>query len=321
MRQNLAKSTAVVTCWIRDETMNHGYKPSDSLHSLDQIADEFVARIRSGQHPSIQEYQAAFPEFSDEIQELFPTLVALEKHDPVRVANDSSHTTTIDAPSQLGDYSIIREIGRGGMGIVYEAEHKTMRRRVALKVLPSNIKKPEYVQRFIREARAAGQLHHTNIVQVFDVGESAGVHYYAMQFIHGQNLDLVIEELQRLELESGTSDPNSLKTGGMQNLSIASRLFSGDSDATLPLPVSDTQDDGLTMRRTNSTDAGNPQADPENSDSNCVTAPSRSVSGITQWSQIGKSGDSYYRRVARVGIQIADCAAICPQSWGLASGH
>ena len=79
-----------------------------------------------------------------------------------------------DVPAdQLGDYRILREIGRGGMGIVYEADHVKMRRRVALKVLPKSFaKNPNYVERFQQEARCAGQLHHTNIVPVFEVGGS-----------------------------------------------------------------------------------------------------------------------------------------------------
>jgi hypothetical protein len=88
-----------------------------------------------------------------------------------------------DPDPNLGDYRIVREIGRGGMGVVHEAEQESLGRRVALKVLPPEaLKHPMHVQRFQREARAAARLHHTNIVPVFGVGEENGTHYYAMQY-------------------------------------------------------------------------------------------------------------------------------------------
>ena len=102
-------------------------------------------------------------------------------------------------PERLGDYRILREIGRGGMGVVYEAEQGSLGRRVALKVLSAtSLLDPKQVARFEREARAAGRLHHTNIVPVFGVGEHDGTPYYVMQFIAGLGLDAVIAELRRL---------------------------------------------------------------------------------------------------------------------------
>src|SRR5262249_22234856 len=94
---------------------------------------------------------------------------------------------------------ILREIGRGGMGVVYEAEQESLGRRVALKVLSSAaLIDPKQVRRFEREARAAARLHHTNIVPVFGVGQQDGHHYYVMQFITGLGLDLVLDDLRRL---------------------------------------------------------------------------------------------------------------------------
>ena len=98
---------------------------------------------------------------------------------------------------QIGDYRIVREIGRGGMGIVYEAHQKSLNRRVALKILPfAAVLDQRQIARFRNEAQAAAQLHHPHIVPVFAVGQEQGVYYYAMQYIDGQSLEQAIAELR-----------------------------------------------------------------------------------------------------------------------------
>ena len=98
--------------------------------------------------------------------------------------------------AQLGDYRILREVGRGGMGVVYEAEQVSLGRRVALKVLPfAAAIDPKQRQRFQIEAQAAAQLHHPHIVPIFGVGCDQGIHYYAMQFVDGRSLAAIIHEL------------------------------------------------------------------------------------------------------------------------------
>jgi hypothetical protein len=110
-------------------------------------------------------------------------------------------------PERLGDYRILHEVGRGGMGVVYEAVQESLGRHVALKILPFHrLMDPTHLERFRREARAAAQLHHTNIVPVFGVGEAEGIHYYAMQFIHGQGLDAVLEEVRLLRLRKNRAE-------------------------------------------------------------------------------------------------------------------
>ncbi len=94
-----------------------------------------------------------------------------------------------ELPEQLDDIRIIREVGRGGMGIVYEAYQGSLNRHVALKLLPER----GDVARFKREAKAAGRLHHTNIVPVFGVGEYRGRHFYLMQYIDGRGLDVLLK--------------------------------------------------------------------------------------------------------------------------------
>src|SRR5262249_36083233 len=100
-------------------------------------------------------------------------------------------------------------------GIVYEAEQESLGRRVALKVLAAQVARtPQQVQRFLREARAAAQLHHTNIVPVFGIGEFSGLHYYAMQFINGLGLDKVLDEVRRLKRDQGADDSENRSTSG-----------------------------------------------------------------------------------------------------------
>lgn len=103
---------------------------------------------------------------------------------------------TASHAESLGDFRIIREIGRGGMGIVYEAEQESLGRRVALKVISDpSLASPNVLRRFQREAQAAARLHHTNIVPVFGVGQQDGKHYYVMQYIEGRGLDKVLSNL------------------------------------------------------------------------------------------------------------------------------
>jgi serine/threonine protein kinase/Flp pilus assembly protein TadD len=180
--------------------------------TVEALAEEFLERQRRGERPEIAEYTARYPEHADHIRACFPALVLVE-----RLKADRDGATGWDggvsrraAPERLGEYRIVREVGRGGMGVVYEAEQESLGRRVALKVLDApGLKDPRRLLRFRREARAAARLHHTNIVPVFGVGESDGIHYYVMQFIPGLGLDAVMKEVRRLrgmrtELEEGT---------------------------------------------------------------------------------------------------------------------
>jgi serine/threonine protein kinase/Tfp pilus assembly protein PilF len=114
-------------------------------------------------------------------------------------ARETREDGLADEPgAPLGDFWLVREVGRGGMGVVYEAEQVSLQRRVALKVLPlAATLDSRQRQRFLNEAQAAAHLHHAHIVPVFAVGCERGVHYYAMQFIEGHNLAVVIDQLRR----------------------------------------------------------------------------------------------------------------------------
>lgn len=169
---------------------------------IDPIAEDFVARLRQGEYPAISEYAARHPGLADEIRELFPALVLIERARPDEYGHGSvaEQISSLEKlPEKLDDFRILREIGRGGMGVVYEAIQESLGRHVALKVLPRQILSNDaQAQRFQREARAAARLNHPNIVPVFGVGETDGIHYYAMQFIRGLGLDQVTAEIKRL---------------------------------------------------------------------------------------------------------------------------
>ncbi len=174
---------------------------SEQYDLLDRLAEEFAARFRRGERPTLKDYTDNYPDLAQEIRDLFPALVKVEQVDDARQGEDESAglRAANPPPTLVGDYRILREIGRGGMGVVYEAEQISLGRRVALKVLTRSVSGDRMVQeRFRREARAAARLHHTNIVPVFEVGQDGDVRFYAMQFIQGQGLDLVVHELRRL---------------------------------------------------------------------------------------------------------------------------
>ena len=178
---------------------------SPRRETVEQLAEEFVERYRRGERPPLSEYTDRYPDHAEQIRDLFPALVMMEQIAP---SSESEALAGLERflqrrpgehPEQIGDYRILREIGRGGMGVVYEAEQISLGRRVALKVLPRQVSSDRMVQeRFRREARAAARLHHTNIVPVYEVGQDGDVRFYAMQFIQGQGLDAVITELRRL---------------------------------------------------------------------------------------------------------------------------
>src|SRR5262245_8216359 len=139
-----------------------------------RIADEFVAEFRLGRRPSVDDYARRYPEFADDIKDILPTLVLMERAKSVGGSIDGESICAQDSlpllGKELGDYRSIREVGRGGMGIVYEAEQVSLGRRVALKVLARQAAlDSKQRRRFDREAKAAARLHHTNIVPVFSV--------------------------------------------------------------------------------------------------------------------------------------------------------
>jgi WD40 repeat protein/tRNA A-37 threonylcarbamoyl transferase component Bud32 len=285
---------------------------------LNELAHDFAERFRRGERPSLTEYAVKYPALAADIRELFPAMALIEQFGSVAgpIAGPSARTATPDgsAPRQLGEYRILREVARGGMGIVYEAVQESLGRHVALKVLPfQSLANATHCERFRREARAAANLHHTNIVPVFGVGEHDGIHYFAMQFIQGQALDSVLHEVSRLRrarasevggMAEATRPPARVGRGEDLSVSLAGGLLTGrfsgkapeDHDCITDKPVTADQRSG-----------------------NSKTDPGLGPSGSTSEVLAGKSGfgtrsdAQYFRSVARVGIQVADALSYAHQ--------
>jgi serine/threonine protein kinase/WD40 repeat protein len=263
--------------------------PSSSAdrNPVERLAEEFAERFRNGERPSLTEYTERYPDLADDIRELFPALVVMErlKPAPADATSPPGPTAPGGAPLRsLGDYRILRKIGWGGMGVVYEAEQESLGRHVALKVLPAQaVVNPTYLERFCREARAAARLHHTNIVPVFGVGEVDGVHYYAMQYIAGEALDRVLRDLRRLRRHDAGDTTEARPSTGSACAGLAASLASGRFAA----PPAAAAPPDLT------------------SDGPSGSARAEGSSGALSAEPSG----GYYRSVARVGVQVADALA------------
>jgi tetratricopeptide (TPR) repeat protein/tRNA A-37 threonylcarbamoyl transferase component Bud32 len=193
--------------------------PQTTANLVDELAEEFAHRWRAGERPSVAEYVERYPQVAAEILAVLPAVVMMEQLKPRREDAESPAAPASwpdRPPERIGEYTIVCEIGRGGMGVVYEANHEALGRRVAIKVLPESLLANEKVRsRFQREAQAAARLHHTSIVPVFGVGESNGQCYYVMQLIEGRGLDRVIKEEAGKE-RSTTLQPSEVARIGFQ---------------------------------------------------------------------------------------------------------
>ncbi len=167
---------------------------------LEVLAAEFMERQRRGESPSVAEYVAQHPDLAADIKELFPTIAVMERLKAHKQQGSGARVSLGGVRlDRLGDFRILGEIGRGGMGIVYEAFQESLGRHVAVKVLPrQTLLTPQQLRRFQREAQTAARLHHTNIVPVFGMGEHDGFHYIVMQLIQGAGLDAVLARLQQV---------------------------------------------------------------------------------------------------------------------------
>ena len=186
---------------------------------VELAASEFLDRLRGGGHPSVEEFAQRHPEHADEIREVLPLVASME----LWKANREAPTAGKSLPptmglQRLGDYRMIREIGRGGMGVVYEAVHEPTGRRVAIKFLPSRFPGANHWrEQFLAEARMTARLRHPNIVSVHEFGEQEGWCYYVMRLVEGLSLDRIIRLLRE-------------PTGAVNGADILSLFATGSAD-------------------------------------------------------------------------------------------
>jgi serine/threonine protein kinase len=265
-----------------------------------RAVEEYRALLRGASKPDREAFLACYPAIATALAECLDGLEFLHQADGQLNQPVQDHPVPAMAASGeiapgslLGDYRIVRQIGRGGMGLVYEAEQISLGRRVALKVLPVEAARDaKLLARFRRESQAAAKLHHSNIVPVFEVGQEAEVVFYAMQYVQGQPLDAVIEDLQRLRAVSGSSageDAAPAPSG------VARSLLTGVFDL---------------VRSEDGTAGAEPQTGtpPPRVDSTAGTPAPPALSEQSGLS-IETNHRLYGRNVARLGLQVAQALA------------
>jgi serine/threonine protein kinase len=230
--------------------------------------------LDAGRAPDRQELLARYPQYAAELARFLDDQEQVDHcAAPLReLALGGSHPDSEPAggaPERLGDFRIVREVGRGGMGVVYEAEQVSLGRRVALKVLPlAGMLDPRHLQRFRNEAQAAACLHHTNIVPVYFVGEERGVHFYAMQFIDGRPLSELIRQQHQAEQNQRTGRSQPREVPASDDRTTA---YWGPGSAERP-----------------------------------ASATVRAAGDETPLTSEGRRGREYFRQVAELGVQAAE---------------
>lgn len=264
--------------------------------ALADLAEEITRRLQTGEVFDLDDYQARYPEWGAQIRRLIPVLREMaDLAQSVAGSLGAGRSRELGDGANggeriVGDFRILREVGRGGMGIVYEAEQLSLGRRVALKVLPlAAAMDPRALQRFQLEAQATAWLQHPQVVPVYAVGSLGDVPYYAMQFIEGASLAELVGELRRLEGMGRDDPPSTSRSTGVS--SLARSLLSGRFS---PLHQ---EGEGNRM------DGGPP---PEVPAGEPATAPAAPARGAKPAGEVSPRGREYARTVAHLGIQAAE---------------
>jgi serine/threonine protein kinase len=267
-------------------------RPCQCERRLHEAVAACLEAVEAGRASTLGQVLARYPEFAAELAEFFSGREQLERlATPLREAGGADPAGD-RVPARLGEYRLVREVGRGGMGIVYEAVQESLGRHVALKVLPGHaLLAAEHLERFRREARAAARLHHSNIVPVFGVGCDRGVHFYAMQFIHGQSLDHVLGALRQARGQAAAARPAPGQPGAAPDLSAT--LTEGLRTGQFP--------GGVAGAEGAATPVPSSPAEPTG----------RAEAGVdTRRSGLAGSREGeYFRSVARIGVQVAEALA------------
>ncbi|TWU51878.1 WD40 repeat domain-containing serine/threonine-protein kinase [Rubripirellula reticaptiva] len=275
---------------------------ADSDVLIGQIAEEFLAAGRTGDPPSLNDFVGshpaviANPAIEKSLRRMLETIRLLHGLGG-ESSMDEKHVESTSSPDagwpEIEDYQLLRVAGRGGMGVVYEAIQVPLSRKVALKVLPAHTTgNPSAVARFQQEARAAAQLHHTNIVPVFEVGDDGKHCYYAMQFIEGHSLDAVIRQLRKIRDIDSSKSRHGLPEEVSEGLAINTNAMVNDNHLSLDAQLETTC--YTTLLET-------PQTRPV-LDGDDTVPIARGSSTLT----VSGHSKPFFRNVARIGHQIAD---------------
>lgn len=275
----------------REDTCLTGAGGLDPL--LMELAEEITCRLQAGERVDIEEYAGRHPEWADSLRRLEPVLRGMAEMGRsfagVREAGEGGRLLdrTSGEGRVLGDFRVLREVGRGGMAVVYEAEQISLGRRVALKVLPlAAAMDPRALQRFQLEAQAAALLHHPRIVQVHAVGALGDVPYYAMQFIEGASLAELVAALRKLAGLGGDGYVKKHRAEGVS--SLARELLSGRLGAL------DLEEEA--NRRDSRHDGTASELDP-GIEPRVLTRPAADASSL---------GRDFPRMIAHLGVQAAE---------------
>jgi len=279
-----------------------------SVESLmPQVADEFIERLNRGGQPDIEDYARRYPQIATFIRQMFPALQLMRLPAPEALATSDDSSEPANGTQCLGDFRILRQIGRGGMGIVYEAEQVSLGRRVALKVLPfAGALDARQLQRFKNEAQAAAHLQHQNIVPVYFVGCERSVHFFAMQFVDGQTLAQVIAELRRQQ--GKVASRVALAPGVASEDQPASRVASApeakieDGGSKIQNGVSDPTPTGTYTPESDGSNGLKEEVKQPTIDDRC----SDTIPAKPQSSTLNPRFSSFFRTVAQLGIQAAE---------------
>ena len=234
-------------------------------------------RMDSRERPQLGDYVASYPEFAELLRDVFPA------HDvgPCGETDQSGRHHLVSERKnmlrQVGNYLIIRELGRGGMGIVYKAIQAPLGRHVALKVMAPRRSNDSEVIRFRREAEVASRLHHTNIVPIFEAGQDGETRYFAMQYISGRDLHRFIRDVRK---ERGKGDEQA-EPPPFPHLSGPSSNSTRNLFGVTPQP-----------RRAAAS-----------------AAPRAPAASVTTQLENRVSGPAYFHHVAEIGAQVASALA------------
>ncbi len=284
---------------------------------LDDLVEQITTRLQAGESIDQQEYFDNYPELAERLSQILPALRMLADLEHSQAEPGAASTAGQDRPltslGQLGDYKIIREIGRGGMGVVYKAEQISLRRQVALKVLPfASVLDQQRLTRFKNEAQAAAHLQHSNIVPVYSVGCERGVHYYAMQYIEGQTLAELYNHL--LAVPGPQHDPK-LMPGATDFSLVTERFLQGDFAPRDQKTQKKAQKKAQSLDAT--TDASGSviqqsettQPTPKSS----IAADTRPIAGLFNQRRQATAAVLSHRR--RLGCSGSQSARLCPPEW------